>query len=85
MNHNKFNLMYEEGRLSFILHRDGIEEATKTAKNLIKIYLQASLSTRQKFLTRNYPYRHSYLESSFSIRHLLRTKFLESIDIVLHK
>ena len=54
--------MYEEDRLTFILHRDGLEEALKTAKNLIKIYLQASLSTRQKFHTRNYPYRHPYLE-----------------------
>jgi hypothetical protein len=85
MNHNKFNLMCEEDRLMFILHRYGLEETINTAKRLLKIYLQASLSTRQKFHTRNYPYRHSYLESAFSIRHLLHIKFLESVDVVVNK
>jgi len=85
MNYNKFNLMYEEDRLTFILHRDGIEETIKTAKNLIKIYLQTSLTTRQKFHTRNYPYRYSYLESVFSIRYILKSKFLENIDVILYK
>lgn len=77
--------MYEEDRLTFILHRDGLEAAQLKARELIKIYLTASLSTRQKFHTRSYSYRHPYLESAYSARHILRTKFLESIDVVLHK
>ena len=82
MNYNKFNPMYEEDRLVFILHRDGLEEAVNVAKQLIKIYLKASLASRQKYRTRNYPYRHPYLESAFSARHLLRTNFLQSVDII---
>jgi hypothetical protein len=72
----KFNTSAEESRLTFILQRDGLEAARITAKNLKKTYLEASLKSRQKFKTRHSTYRYSYLESAYSIRHLLRTNFL---------
>ena len=85
MNYHEFNLMHEEDRLTFILHRDGLDEAIFIAKRLIKLYLQASLAARKKFHTRSYPFRYAYLEAAFSARHLLRIKFLESVDVVVNK
>ena len=73
-----FDPLYEERRLIFILCRDGLEEAKIFAHYLITIYLTASLKTRQKYHTRSYPCRYSYIESAFSARYLLRNGFLES-------
>ena len=72
----------EVDRLTFILHQEVLEAAIATAKSYVKLYLVASLKSRQKFNTRSYPYRFSYVESAYSARHLLRTKYLESIDHV---
>ena len=75
----QFDPLYELNRLTFITHRDGIEKAKIFTKGLIKIYLSASLSSRQKFHTRNYPYRQSYIESAYSARHILRSDLLQGV------
>ena len=80
--YGKLNPMNEEDRLTHILHSEGLEAAVATAKKLKKLYLEASLKTRVKFHTRTYPYRFDYIESAYSARHILRTKFLESVDRV---
>lgn len=80
--YSKLNPMAEEGRLTHVLHSEGLDAAIDTAKRLKKLYLEASLKTRQKFHTRTYTYRFSYVESAYSVRHILRTKFLESVDVV---
>lgn len=77
--YGKFDPMSEENRLTHVLHLEGLDAAIDTGKRLKKLYLEASLKTRIKFHTRTYPYRFTYLESAYSIRHILRTKFLESI------
>jgi hypothetical protein len=76
------NYFSEVDRLTFIIHQEGLEAAIATAKSYIKLYLEASLKTRQKFNTRSYPYRFSYVEAAYSARYLLRTKYLENIDHV---
>jgi hypothetical protein len=81
--YDNFNPLAEEDRLVRALHSEGLEAAIEIAKKLKKIYLNASLSTRVKYHTRSYPYRFSYIESVYSIRYILRTKFLESIDRVV--
>lgn len=77
--HPIFNNLDELDRLSFILNRDGIEQAKEYARILIKIYLEASLRTRQKFKTKKYPYRFAYLESAYSARYILRHNILDNI------
>lgn len=73
----QFNPLYEKERLTFILNRDGLDEAINFAKGLIKTYLKASLTSRTKFRTRNYPYRRSYIESAYSARYILRNNLIE--------
>jgi len=77
-----FNPMSEEDRLVRVLHSECLDAAIEAAKKLKKVYLNASLSTRVKYHTRSYPYRFAYIEAVYSIRHILQTKFLESIDRV---
>jgi hypothetical protein len=78
--YGKLNPLAEKERFMFILERDGLVEGIAAAKSLIKTYIQASLKTRQKFHTRSYPFRFTYIESAYSIRHLLRTKFSSAAE-----
>ena len=81
--YSNFDPMSEEYRLTHVLHYEGLSAAIDTAKRLKKLYLEASLKTRVKFHTRTYAYRFSYIEAAYSARHILRTKFLESYNVVI--
>lgn len=72
----KFNLSAEVGRLNLVRYRDGDAAARDFAKFLIKVYLGASLNTRNKFRHRKHPYRFIWIEGAMSARHLLRTGFV---------
>jgi len=70
------NILQELDRLNFYINRDGIATAEIKAKELIKVYLAASLATKQKQHTKKHPYRFVYLESAYSCRHILRAGLL---------
>lgn len=74
----QFDPLYEKERLTFILNRDGLDEAINFAKGLVKTYLKASLTSRVKFKTRNYPFRRSYIHSAYSARYILRNNLIET-------
>lgn len=67
-----FDPLNEQCRIEFYLQRDGLEGAIAAAKQIVRVYLQASLATRKKG-SRNHPYRIKYIEGAYSARHLLRT------------
>lgn len=75
--YEKFDILCEQDRLYFILDRDGLEAAVKFARDLINIYLIASLNSRIKFRTRKYPYRFKYIESAYSARYILNNNLLQ--------
>jgi len=74
--YDEFDPLCEMDRLSFVLGRDGKDATLAFARGLIKIYLTSSLKGREKFRTRNHVYRFKYVESAYSIRHLIRNDLL---------
>jgi len=76
----KFNPMYEAERLTLYLKRDGLEATIAIAKRMIKIYLAASLDMRIKCCSKMHRYRFTYIESAYSVRYILRTKYLEGVN-----
>jgi hypothetical protein len=74
-----FNIVCEADRLKFYLNRDGEYIALKAANQIIKLYLANCRSYRKKYgaiAGNKHPYRYGYIESAYSVRYLLRNKFL---------
>lgn len=67
------NRLAEEGRVNFMLNRDGLAEAQFFCRQSITAYLGACKRAR-RLRGRRFAYRFEYLEAAYSMRHLLRTR-----------
>lgn len=63
--------MYELGRITFVINRDGSVEGLLFAKRITKIYMDTLKGFRKKGY-KYHPMRYQYIQSAWSARYIRR-------------